>query len=132
VEILFYDGHCGLCHRGVRFVARADRKGRFRFAPLHGATFERSILPAARAGLPDSIVLRSDDGSLLTRSAAVVHILKNLGGGWRLLGSVFGSLPARWRDALYDAVAARRLRWFARPADSCPVLPPELRRRFDP
>jgi len=132
VEILFYDGHCGLCHRGVRFVVRADGRGNFRFAPLGGATFQALIPLAARGALPDSILLRTETSSLLTRSAAVIHILHRLGGAWRLLGSVFGVLPLSWRDALYDAIASRRRRWFARPSDTCPILPPELHKRFDP
>jgi predicted DCC family thiol-disulfide oxidoreductase YuxK len=32
---------------------------------------------------------------------------------------------------MYDWVARIRYRLFARPADVCPVMPPELRRRFD-
>ena len=27
-EYLFYDGHCGLCHRAVKFVLRHDRSGK--------------------------------------------------------------------------------------------------------
>jgi hypothetical protein len=39
-EILFYDGHCSLCHRSVQFVVRHDRDGTaFRFAPMQWPTF---------------------------------------------------------------------------------------------
>src|SRR5438067_1150934 len=84
-DTLFYDGHCGLCHRAVRFVLAEDRTGTaFRFAPLDGDAF-RAALPAAdRAQLPDSIVVRTAEGAVLTRSAAVRHILQRLGGLWRL------------------------------------------------
>jgi hypothetical protein len=27
-EMIFYDGHCGLCHRAVRFVLAEDRRSR--------------------------------------------------------------------------------------------------------
>src|SRR5579885_2416758 len=34
-ELIFYDGHCGLCHGFVKFALARDREGaRFRFAPL--------------------------------------------------------------------------------------------------
>ena len=59
-ELLFYDGHCGLCHRSVQFLLRHDPGGRaFRFAPLQGCTFEATIPPAQRAQLPDSMVIRT-------------------------------------------------------------------------
>jgi predicted DCC family thiol-disulfide oxidoreductase YuxK len=131
-EILFYDGGCGLCHRAVRFVLAADRDGeRFRFAPLGGVTFRATVTPEEAASLPDSLVLRRADGVLLVRSAAVLHVLRRLGGPWRALGALLGALPVGLRDRAYDAVARRRKRWFRSPEASCPVLPPRLRARFD-
>jgi len=131
-ELLFYDGACGLCHRSVRFVAAADRAGRFRFAPLRGETF-RVAVPAERgAEIPDSIVVRRADGALLVRSDAVVHVLRRLGGRWRLVAALLALVPRRLRDAAYDAVARRRARWFRRPDAACPVVPRHLRARFAP
>ncbi len=130
-EVLFYDGGCGFCHRAVLFLLWADREGRaFRFAPLGGATFETQIPPSERRGLPDSMVLRTADGALLTRSAGVLHMLRRLGGGWRVLAALFGLVPRPLRDAAYDFVARIRLRLFARPPAVCPVVPPLLRDRF--
>lgn len=132
-EVLFYDGGCGLCHRAVRFVLRADREGRaFRFAPLGGRTFDERVPPAVRAGLPDSIVVRTAEGALLTRSAAAIHVLRRLGGGWRWAAGLLAAVPRGVRDAGYDFVARIRFRLFARPDDACPVVPPALRGRFLP
>ena len=131
-ETIFYDGHCGLCHRLVRFVLAADRHGRaFRFAPLDGETFRAKVPESARVNLPDSVVVPTADGSLLVRSAAVLYILHRLGGGWRALGAVLRLVPRPLRDGLYDWIAGIRYRLFARPAGVCPVMPAELRRRFD-
>ena len=78
-----------LCHGAVKFVLKHDRSGKaFRFAPLQGATFQSRISAGARADLPDSIVVLTEDGKLLTRSNAFVHILRRLGGGWKILGGV--------------------------------------------
>ena len=135
---LFYDGDCGFCHRAVRIVLSEDLNTpesiALRFAPLAGPTFER--LEAAREGsqadeLPDSIVLTLEDGRLLTRSAAVLEIASRLGGLWRGLSIVGGALPEAALDTAYDAVARVRKRLFAKPSDACPILPPELRARFD-
>ena len=130
-EVLFYDGGCGLCHRAVRFILWADPEGRaFRFAPLGGVTFQAQVPASERAHLPDSLVVRTAEGGLLTRSAGVLHILRRLGGGWRVLAALFGLVPRPLRDAAYDFVARIRLRLFARPEDACPVVPPALRGRF--
>ena len=131
-EIVFYDGGCGLCHGAVRFVLAVDREGHFRFAPLQGATFRQQIPEAERAGLPDSIVVKAAQGPLLSRSAAILYILRRLGGGWRGLAAVAGLVPRRLRDIVYDFVARIRLRLFARPDDYCPLVPRELRARFLP
>jgi predicted DCC family thiol-disulfide oxidoreductase YuxK len=131
-ETVFYDGHCGLCHRAVRFLLAEDRAGAFRFAPLGGETFHDAVPENRRTGLPDSLVIRTADGSLLMRSAAVLHILRRSGGVWRLLAGVAGVVLAGIRDAAYDGVARVRHRLFARPAATCPLIPATLRTRFDP
>lgn len=132
-DLLFYDGACGLCHRTVRFVLARDREGtRFRFAPLQGDTFQATFPPADRDRFPDSLVLKTADGRVLTRSAAVLHIGERLGGTWLGLARGFGLLPRWLLDAGYDGVARVRKRLFARPAETCPLLPPELRGRFLP
>ena len=129
---VFYDGECGLCHRAVRFALAHDVDGsRFRFAPLGGKAFRRRVPAAARSTLPDSLVALTPDGSLLTRSAAVVHLMKRAGGPWQIVGRLLALVPRRIRDAGYDGVARARRRMFARPDDPCPVTSPELRTRFE-
>jgi predicted DCC family thiol-disulfide oxidoreductase YuxK len=130
--MVFYDGACGLCHRTVRFAIARDRDGsRFRFATLGGEAFRRVVPEALRAGLPDSIVVFTADGTLLARSAAVIHILERIGGPWRLAGGLFALVPQAIRDLGYDGIARVRHRLFRRPTDACPVTPPELRARFE-
>jgi predicted DCC family thiol-disulfide oxidoreductase YuxK len=130
-EILFYDGHCGLCHRAVRFILAEDRTGdTFRFAPLESEAFRAAVREPDRAALPDSLLVLTTDGVLLTRSAAVLHILRRLGGVWRLLGSVISVVPTPLRDRVYDGIARIRHSLFRTPAQACPLVPADLRRRF--
>jgi predicted DCC family thiol-disulfide oxidoreductase YuxK len=130
-ETLFYDGACGLCHRAVRFVLAEDTDGAaFRFAPLRSDTFVAHVPEGERARLPDSLVLLAADGRVLTRSAAVRHLMERLGGVWRALAVAARVFPARLQDAAYDTIARIRHRLFARPQEACPLLPPHLRRRF--
>ncbi len=132
-EILFYDGHCGLCHGAVKFVLKHDRsENAFRFAPLQGTTFQSRVSVSQRANLPDSVVVLTDDGTLLMRSNAFVHILRRLGGGWRILAGVLAVIPRPLRDVVYDFIARIRYRVFGMRDDLCPIVPPDLRARFDP
>lgn len=132
-DYLFYDGHCGLCHRAVKFVLRHDRNGNgFRFAPLQGSTFAARVPMERRVGLPDSAVVLTGAGALLVRSSASLHILRRLGGGWAVLASALAVIPQGLRDPVYDFVAHIRYRVFGRQDDFCPIVPPELRARFDP
>jgi predicted DCC family thiol-disulfide oxidoreductase YuxK len=131
-ERLFYDGSCALCHGAVRFVLARDPEGRaFRFAPLDSDAFRSAAPEAVRAALPDSFVVETSDGRLLTRSTAVLHLLDRLGGPWRVLGRAARIVPRALRDALYDCVARVRYRVFGRETEACPVIPKQLRSRFD-
>lgn len=124
---IFYDGHCGFCHRSVQFVLHHDREQMFRFAPLQGETARRELPDV----LPDTIVLRTADGKLFIRSEAWVYILHRLGGFWNLLAAALALVPTPIRDTGYRMLASLRPR-FGKPSEICPVLPPDLRARFDP
>jgi predicted DCC family thiol-disulfide oxidoreductase YuxK len=131
-ETVFYDGHCGLCHRAVRFILAEDRAGSaFRFAPLQSEEFSARVSAAARSNLPDSLVVLTSEGMLLVRSSAVLHILGRLGGAWRVLGALGRAVPTGIRDWVYDGIARIRHRLFAAPPDACPIVPKHLRERFD-
>jgi predicted DCC family thiol-disulfide oxidoreductase YuxK len=132
-EYLFYDGHCGLCHRAVKFVLRHDRTGgAFRFAPLQGETFAARVAAERRAGLPDSVVVLTENRELLVRSDAFLHIFRRLGGGWGVLAALLSVVPRGLRDFVYDFIARIRYRVFGKREDLCPIVPAELRARFDP
>ncbi|BAM03566.1 thiol-disulfide oxidoreductase DCC family protein [Phycisphaera mikurensis] len=129
-SLVFYDGHCGLCHRWVRFVLPRDPADRFVFTPLQGDTIQEVLTERQIAGLPDSIVLRDPDGTLHTRSDAVLRILRGVGGGWALLAALGRVVPRSLRDLVYDGVARIRHRVFGRPAEACPMMPARLRHKF--
>lgn len=129
---VYYDGGCGLCHRAVRFLAARDREGAFRFAPLGGETFLRTLSSEARRDLPDSLVVQTAEGRILVRAAAVAHLLGRLGGGWRLLGILCGVLPRPLCDWGYEAVARNRKHMFRPPGETCPLPASTQRSRFDP
>jgi predicted DCC family thiol-disulfide oxidoreductase YuxK len=131
LEMIFYDGACGLCHRAVRFVLAEDRSGVFRFAPLDSEAFRAAVPEADRASLPDSIVVRTSEDKLLVRSAALLYVFELLGGVWRLISILAQVVPTTLKDYLYDRIAGVRYRLFATPVEVCPIIPKDLRARFD-
>jgi len=84
-----------------------------------------------RAELPDSIVVRTSEGRTLLRSAAVLHVLRRLGGWPRAAGEVLRLLPERLADLAYAGVARVRKRVFGTKSEACPMLPRHLRARFE-
>jgi len=131
-EHLFFDGECGLCHRMVRFVAAEDRGSAFFYSPLQGNAIKELVPEEARARLPDSIVIRADDGRLLICSDAAIHALRRVGGAWRALGELLAVVPRPVRDFGYRVVARVRKRLFTKPDGSCPLLSTRLRTYFLP
>jgi predicted DCC family thiol-disulfide oxidoreductase YuxK len=129
-ETIYYDGHCGFCHRVVRFILAEDRAARFRFAPLQSAAFAQALPETRRRPLPDSFVLMDGSGQLRLKSDAVIYILHALGGLWSVLGLALQLVPRTIRDVAYDMVGRIRHRLFRRPADLCPLMPMTLRARF--
>ncbi len=107
---LFYDGDCGLCRGAVRFAARHDQSGQIRFAPLGGETFERLVSAEARVGLPDSLVVVTPEGDLLTQTRAVIHLLGRMGPMWRWMGPVLAWIPESLGDSVYRMIARLRPR----------------------
>lgn len=130
VETVFYDGYCGLCHRVVRFVLAEDRRGRFVFAPQSAQAFADYRRDAGLALEADSLVVAVADGRTLMQSDAVVHILRRLGGLWRVLGTLISIFPNRLRDAAYQLVGRQRQRLFTQPEQVCPIVPKALAPRF--
>jgi predicted DCC family thiol-disulfide oxidoreductase YuxK len=126
--IVLFDGTCGFCEGSVRFIARRDPAGYFRFAPsqwpqaqaalqAHGLTRE-----AAR-----SLVL-IEGGQVYLRSAASLRIAARLTAPWRY-ARVLLWVPRPLRDGVYRVIAAIRHR-LAGQSNACDLPPPELRSRL--
>jgi predicted DCC family thiol-disulfide oxidoreductase YuxK len=128
--VLFYDGNCAMCHGFIRFLLAEERTGTLRYAPLQGEHFRSSVPESARAELPDSLVLRKEDGALHLRSSAVIEVMKEMGGLWTAAAAMLRLVPRPLRDTAYDACGAMRYRLFGRVSDACPLLTPELRKRM--
>jgi predicted DCC family thiol-disulfide oxidoreductase YuxK len=65
-------------------------------------------------GEMDPPALRAEEpgGRVLEGAAAVNRVLRELGGGWRALGTLYDVPPIRWVEDRYYARVARRRAWW--------------------
>jgi len=139
--ILLYDGVCGLCNRGVRFLLKRERASLFRFASLQSALASRILTRHGASpsnldtfyvvvGLALSLPIGTvHNERLLARSDAVICVLQELGGAWRGVALMLRLLPRPVRDWTYNFVARRRYRIFGQ-YETCPVPSEATRARF--
>ena len=134
--LLLYDGTCGFCAGSVQFVLRRDRRRRaLRFASLQGPTGSDVRGRHPELETVDSVSWyepASPAGGrevLLVRSSAVLHVLRYLGGAWRMLAWLGALVPRPLRDGAYDFVARHRHK-LVRGAPMCVIPTEEQRPRF--
>lgn len=110
--VIIFDGNCVLCSSFAQFILKEDRRARFR---LLAAQSELGTSLYRHFGLDpvnyDTYVLLQD-GKAYFRSQASIRILDELVGAWSLVAKSARLVPAPVRDALYNAIARNRLRWF--------------------
>lgn len=132
--VLLYDGECGLCHRIVRALLRADRAGRLRYAPLQSEPAQAYL---RAQGLPtkdfDSLVFVPDwdepvRGACRLRTDGALAACAEVGGAWRVLAWL-RIVPRVWRDPFYRLVARARHTLFGQHRPG-PLPDPEWEQRF--
>lgn len=111
-RFIIFDGECGLCNRGVRFLLKRDLKEQFRYTSLQGE-FVKSLYVShpGLAQLDTLIYLRND--VVYIKSTAVLNIVRDLGGKWAWL-YLLKWVPKRVRDFIYDTITKHRHKLFGR------------------
>jgi predicted DCC family thiol-disulfide oxidoreductase YuxK len=129
-ETIFYDSHCGFCNLIVRFVLAEDRTGTtFRFAALKSQVFRATNLKEKCASA-NRLVVYTSEGEVLSQSSAILHVLRHLGGIWKLIATLSTVIPRTIRDSVYHGVAGIRYQFMRLPTDTYPLIPDEFRARF--
>jgi predicted DCC family thiol-disulfide oxidoreductase YuxK len=112
-HLVLFDGVCNLCSRLVTFIAARDKTSQFSYVSLqspYGQTLLRNF------GLPewdfDTVVYITGEKYFL-KSTAVLHILKDLGGVWRIAW-MFIIFPPSIRDFIYNIISKTRYRIFGK------------------
>lgn len=126
--IIFFDGVCGLCNSFVDFIMKIDRDRVLRFAPLQGETAKEILQTHYIEDLNTIVFLQND--KLLTKSDAVLEILRLVGGPWKAT-QVFQFFPRLLRDYCYEVVSRNRYTLFGK-KETCRLPSPEERQLFLP
>ena len=128
--VILFDGICNLCSGAVQFIIKHDPEHQFRFASLQ-SEFATKVLRRHGADPDDldTVYVIEDyetpNERLLARSDAILHVVRGLGGFWKIAG--WGKiLPRPIRDALYKLVARNRYRVFGK-YDTC-MMPEQIGR----
>lgn len=127
-NIVIFDGVCYLCNGIVRFIIQRDHDRIIKFTPIQ-SPMGQSLLK--RYGLSsDNIdtVIYISRGKYYLRSSAVLHVLKDIGGVWRLFYSLI-IIPGFIRDIFYKQVERSRYLVFGKRAH-CMVPDLETEDRF--
>jgi acetyl esterase len=108
---LVYDGDCEFCIRLARWVERHDRRGRISARRnQEPGLIEALGLTQEEADRASWVVEKG--GRRFEGAAGISRVLRELGGGWRLLGSLYLVPPVgRLEDKYYKRVARRRRWW---------------------
>jgi len=127
-RLILFDGICNLCCGWVQFLIRHDNRMKFRFASIQSAIGQRML---HTVGISDNMmesIVYIKGSVCFSESSAVLEILKDLGGIWKLF-SVFGLISKPIRDGIYRFISKNRNRYFGKRA-SCYSPTHENQKRF--
>lgn len=130
-RVVVYDGVCHLCHRGVKWVIKADKHRKIKFCCLQSKAAE----PYMRlCGLEQEDVLRrflfiEGPGEYHTASTAALKVMSYLPLPYCALSALL-IVPTPLRDAVYDYVAKRRYDWFGKEEDCLVLREQDMLERF--
>jgi predicted DCC family thiol-disulfide oxidoreductase YuxK len=127
--IILFDGTCAFCEGAVRFVARHDPTGYFRFGASQSQPGQFLLARAGFGSKPPRTIVLIEDGHVYLKSTASLRIASKLNWRWRTAARASLWVPRPIRDAVYSVVAAIRHR-LAGASNACEIPPPEIRERL--
>ena len=129
-KIIVFDGVCILCNSFVKFIIKKDRAKKFYFTTAQSDFVQEQVKSMQFKVNPMDSVIYLKNGEVLTESSAVLEILMDLGGIWKLM-SIFRLVPPFIRNAMYRFCARRRYHVFGR-RETCMIPSPDWENRFLP
>lgn len=126
--VILFDGVCNLCCEWTRFLIWKDKKMLFKFASIQSEAGERLLNSAGLNNKELKTIIYLKNNQVYLASAAVLEILNDLGGIWKM-SNLFQLIPKAVRDRIYLIIAERRYRIFGK-RSSCLLPTPENQKRF--
>ena len=129
-KVIYFDGVCNLCNFFVQFIIKHDNKKQFFFVSLQ-SDIARNALPKTftyQNTKPLKSIVYTHQDQIKTRSDAVLSILKDLGGLWKIIYA-FIIIPSFLRNPLYDIIAKYRYFLFGKKTQ-CVMPTSEIKSRF--
>jgi predicted DCC family thiol-disulfide oxidoreductase YuxK len=127
-KIIIFDGICILCNSFVQFIIKKDREKQFYFTTAQSDFVKEQVKSLHLNVNPMDSVIYLKNGKVLAESNAVLSILSDLGGIWKLL-SILKLVPLFIRNSVYRFCAKRRYRVFGM-LETCMIPSAELKSRF--
>lgn len=113
-KVILFDGVCNLCNNSVSKIIKYDSKNVFLFASIQSQSGNKILAHLNIDPLKtDSIILYEPGVSYDIKSTAVLKILSEFGGIWKITKLAF-FLPEFFRNRIYDYIAKHRYNWFGK------------------
>ncbi|MCU4163362.1 thiol-disulfide oxidoreductase DCC family protein [Carboxylicivirga caseinilyticus] len=118
---IFYDGWCRLCSGVVGILLKTKPGRRFSYIPIQRID---EYLP--KAELNSEIIVGNEiavisDGKMIAGASAVLLILNQMGGIYKVVSYLLRILPLWILQKMYLYIASNRYRWFGRKA-TCEII----------
>ncbi|KAL2347382.1 hypothetical protein Fmac_001382 [Flemingia macrophylla] len=130
-RVLLYDAVSHLCHRGVKWVIRADNDGMIKFCCIQSevANLYLRACGLEREDVFSRILFVEGLNVYSQGSTAALQVLSYLPLPYSAL-SLLQVIPTPLRDGFYDCLARRRYEWFGKAEDCLVLQEKELLERF--
>ncbi|KAL5200267.1 hypothetical protein ABZP36_021470 [Zizania latifolia] len=130
-RVLIYDGVCHLCHRGVKWVIKADKHAKIRFCCVQSKAAEPylRLVGMDREDVLRRVLFIEGPEAYYEGSTAALKVASYLPLPYSALSS-FLIIPAPLQDAIYDYVAKNRYNWFGKDDECLVTKDKELLDRF--
>ncbi|KAJ1258774.1 hypothetical protein BS78_10G101000 [Paspalum vaginatum] len=130
-RVLIYDGVCHLCHRGVKWVIRADKHAKIRFCCVQSKAAEPylRLVGMDREDVLRRVLFVEGPGSYYEGSTAALKVASYLPLPYSVLSSLL-IVPTPLRDAFYDYIAKNRYDWFGKDDECIVTKDKEILERF--
>lgn len=112
-HIILFDGICNLCNNSIRFISKRDGERIFTYIPLQSEEGRNLLTKFNTTPEKNNSIVYIYNGTIFLKSTAVLKILYELNGFWKLLYA-FIIIPAFIRDFFYDIIARYRYKIFGK------------------